>query len=55
VVSRSEHTILIGGSLCDSIISNILRHDVAGTAVTIASGPEFVCDVTLSKIHVVTS
>jgi hypothetical protein len=54
VVSRSEHTILIGGSLCDSIISHIVRYDVAGTAVTIVPGPQFVRDVTFSNVHVVT-
>jgi hypothetical protein len=52
VISRSEHTILVGGSLCDSIISNIIRHDVAGEAITIASGADFVHDVTLTNIHV---
>ncbi len=53
VISRSEHTILLGGSLCDSIISNIIRYDVAGEAVTVMAGPEFVRDVTLTNIHVV--
>jgi hypothetical protein len=52
VVSRSEHTILIGGSLCDSIISNIIRHDVDGPAVTVVPGPEFVRDITFSNVHV---
>ncbi len=52
VISRSEHTILIGGSLRDSIITNIIRHDVAGDAVTIASGPEHVRDVTVTNVRV---
>jgi len=52
VISRSEHTILIGGSLRDSIITNIIRHDVAGDAVTIASGPEHVRDVTVTTVRV---
>ncbi len=52
VISRSEHTILIGGSLCDSIISNVIRHDMAGEAVTYASGPEHVRDVAVSNVHV---
>ena len=53
VISRSEHTILIGGSLCDSIISNVIRHDAAGEAVTCPSDPEHVRDVEFSNIHVI--
>jgi hypothetical protein len=52
VISRSEHTIQIGGSLCDSIISNIIRYDVPGDAVTMAAGPQFVRDVTFANIRV---
>ncbi|MFW6156973.1 MAG: hypothetical protein ACOC7J_06620, partial [Armatimonadota bacterium] len=52
VISRSEHTIMIGGSLCDSIISNVIRHELPGEAVTVASGPEYVSDVVMSNIHV---
>jgi hypothetical protein len=51
VISRAQHTILVGGSLCDSILSNIVRHDVAGPAVTFALGPDRVRDVTLTSIH----
>ena len=51
VVSRSEHTVLIGGSLCDSLLSNIIRQGAAGGAVTVAAGPEFVRDVTLANIQ----
>lgn len=52
VTSRSEHTIMIGGSLCDSIISNVIRYDVPGEAVSIIPGPEHVRDVIFSNIHV---
>jgi hypothetical protein len=52
VISRAEHTILIGGSLCDSIISNVIRHDIPGEAITMAAGPEFVRDVTFANIRV---
>jgi hypothetical protein len=52
VISRAQHTVLIGGSLCDSIISNIVRYDAAGPAVTIGLGPEHVRDVSLANIHV---
>lgn len=52
VISRAEHTILIGGSLCDAIIHNVVRYDRDGEAVTIASGPEYVRDVRLSNVRV---
>lgn len=55
VVSRAEHTILIGGSLCDSVLTNLIRHGVAGDAVTLAAGEEFVRDVTVSNVRVVAS
>ena len=53
VISRAKHTILIGGSLCDSIISNIVRIAPAGDVVTVASGPQYVRDVTISNARVV--
>jgi hypothetical protein len=53
VISRCQHTILIGGSLCDSIISNVVRYEVAGEAITVASGPEHVRDVTISNVRMV--
>ncbi|MCE5237406.1 hypothetical protein LLH23_02825 [bacterium] len=53
VISRSEHTIMIGGSLCDSVLSNIIRHDLPGEAVTLVAGPESIRDVTCANIRVV--
>lgn len=53
VISRCQHTILIGGSLCDSIISNVVRYEVGGDAITVASGPEHVRDVTIANVRVV--
>lgn len=51
VVSKSKHIILIGGSLSDSIISDVIRHGSAGKIVTVASGPKYVRDVTISSTH----
>jgi len=53
VISRSEHTIMIGGSLCDSVLSNIIRHDMPGEAVTLVAGPESIRDVTCANVRVV--
>lgn len=50
VVSRSTHTVLIGGSLCDSILTNLVRHDMPGEAVTIGSGPDSIRDVTITNV-----
>ncbi len=50
VMSRSEHTIMIGGSLCDSIISNVIRYDILGEAVSLVAGPEFLRNVTVSNV-----
>lgn len=53
VISRAQYTIMIGGSLCDSIITNVLRYDIAGDAVTVIPGPEYLRDVTMSNLRVV--
>ena len=52
VISQSTHTILIGGSLSDSILSNLVRHGSKGEAVTVASGPQYVRDVTITNARV---
>jgi hypothetical protein len=52
VVSQATRTIEIGGSLCDSIIANIVRRG-SGEAVTLASGPANVRNVTIANVRVV--
>ena len=52
VTSKSTHTVLIGGSLSDSILSNIIRHGSKGDVVTAASGPEYIRNVTITNAHV---
>jgi len=53
VISRSEHAILIGGSLCDSLISEVICHGAGNSAVTMAAGEDQVRDVTFT--HIITS
>lgn len=53
VTSRSQHTVLIGGSLSESILNNIIRYGSKGGVMTVASGPEFIRDVTVTNVHVV--
>ncbi|MBN1347096.1 MAG: hypothetical protein JXQ73_30675 [Phycisphaerae bacterium] len=52
VTSKSKYTILIGGSLCDSILTNIIRHGAQDDVVTVASGPEYVRNLKTSNLHV---
>jgi hypothetical protein len=52
VTSKSTHTVLIGGSLSDSILSNIVRHGAKGDVVTAASGSEYIRNVTVTNVHV---
>ena len=52
VISKAKHTILIGGSLSDSILTNIIRYGAQGDVVTIASGPEYIRDLTTSNLHI---
>jgi hypothetical protein len=53
VTSKASHTVLVGGSLCDSILTNIVRYGSPGDVVTAASGPENLRNVTISNTHVV--
>lgn len=51
VVSKAVRTIEIGGSLCDSVIANVVRQG-HGEAVTFASGTGNVRDVTIENVRV---
>ncbi len=53
VISRATCTILIGGTLSDSIINNIVRYDAPGKAVTHGAGPEHVRNVIMTNIRAV--
>ena len=53
VISKAKYPILIGGSLADSILSNIVQHGSAEEAVTVASGPQNLRNVTIANICVV--
>jgi hypothetical protein len=53
VISKSKYPILIGGSLTDSILTNIVQHRSAEQAVTMAAGPQNVRNVTIANVCVV--
>lgn len=52
VMSRAQHTILIGGSLSESVISNVIRYDAEGEPITYQSGEEHVRNVVLRDVQV---
>ncbi len=50
ITSTSQHTILIAGSLTDSVISNVVRYSDQGDVITYASGRENVRNVCLHNL-----
>ena len=50
VISKAQHVIQLGGSLCDSIISNIICHGPDSEAVTFTAGEENTRDVTFTNV-----
>lgn len=50
VISQARNTILIGGSLADSAISNVIRQADSGDPITYGAGEEMVCNVLTSNI-----
>ncbi len=51
IMSRSEHTILIAGSLCASNISNVMKYDAPGKPITYDSGRASVRDVEITNVR----
>ncbi len=51
VISRSEHTIMLGGSLCDSAISNVIRWDIPGDPISYVAGEEHVRNLLLTNLQ----
>lgn len=51
VISRSEHTIMLGGSLCDSAISNVIRWEIPGEPISYVSGLENVRNLLLTNLQ----
>ena len=53
IISRAKYAVLIGGSLCDSSISNVLQNGGDFDAVYFESGAENVRNVTLHNVQTV--
>lgn len=51
VISNAQHTILIAGTLSESIITNLIGNAVGESPITYASGPENVRDVLISNVN----
>ncbi|QEG42589.1 glycosyl hydrolase family 28 protein [Roseimaritima ulvae] len=50
VISRARHTVLIGGSLSESSISNVFKYGAAGEPITYQSGRDYVRNVMISNV-----
>lgn len=50
VISRAQHTVLIGGSLAESSISNVIKYEATGEPITYSSGPQFVRNLMIENI-----
>lgn len=53
IMSRSEHAILIAGSLAESNISNVMKYDAPGEPVTYESGRENIRNVEVLNVRTV--
>lgn len=51
VMSRSQETILIAGSLAESTISNVIKYEAPGEPITYASGEDNVRNVAISNVR----
>ncbi len=51
IMSRAEHTILIAGSLSESVITNVIKYDAPGDPITYESGPENVRNVEVANVR----
>lgn len=51
IVSRAQHTILIAGSLTDSMITTVIRYADTGDPITYASGEENVRNVAVTNVQ----
>lgn len=51
IITRSQYPIFIGGSLCDSVISNVIQHDYAGDPVFFQSGEQYIRNVKVINVQ----
>mgnify|MGYP002630119570 CR=1 FL=1 len=50
IISRAQHIILIGGSLSESLISNVQKYDAPGDSITYQSGKDYVRNVRVVNV-----
>ena len=51
IMSRSQHTVLIAGSLSESIVSNVIKYDAGGPPITFESGEQNVRNVVFANLQ----
>ncbi|HPJ99849.1 MAG TPA: hypothetical protein PKW60_10220 [Candidatus Hydrogenedentes bacterium] len=54
IMSRSQHTVLIAGSLSESIVSNVIKYEAEGPPITMESGEDNVRNVIFSNVREMT-
>ncbi len=54
IMSRSQHTVLIAGSLSDSIVSNVIKYEAEGPPIAFESGEDNVRNVIFSNVQGIT-
>ncbi len=51
IMSRSQHTVLIAGSLSESIVSNVIKYDAEGPPITFESGEQNIRNVVFANLQ----
>lgn len=51
IISRATHTILIAGSLSESLITNVIKYEAPGEPVTYESGQDYVRQVEIQNVR----
>lgn len=54
IITRSTHPVLVGGSLCDSTMTNIMQHDGKGDPITFEAGEQLIRNVKVINVQNVT-
>lgn len=55
IMSRARHTILVGGSLAESSISNVIKYEAGGEPITYESGRENTRSLMISNVRTMTT
>ena len=54
IITRSTYPVLVGGSLCDSTMANVMQHDGTGDPITFEAGEQLIRNVKVINVQNVT-